>query len=90
MKKAFTMILLIIASFAVIVGVRSFRDCHAYSIKYNDKWIIGKTEQQIEQRYGRLERSEYGTPGYDLPSGDFYIIEFNSEGYAVRVYKGIR
>ena len=88
--KKLTVIGLVIVFIATIAGVRLFRDSHAHSIKYNDAWIIGKTRSQIEQRYGKLDRMEYGTLGYDLPNDSFYVIEFDDQGYAEGIYRGVK
>ena len=71
--------------------------------QYNSKWILGKTANEIIERYGEFDRAstnEYGiregaylTKGEGwLPLGDvspaeYYVIYFNSEGYACAVEK---
>ncbi len=74
---------------SAVVGAKIFRESHKYSVKYNDWWIIGRSKSEIEKKYGPLERNGFDSYGYKLPSGSFYMIEFDSNGYAQEVYRGI-
>ena len=48
-KKTLSIIVLVCALLVVCSWV-------AYKNVYSEKWIIGKTEEQIERRYGEFER----------------------------------
>lgn len=80
---------LIAVFLSAIVGAKVFRESHKYSVKYNDWWIVGRSKAEIVERYGPLERNGFDSYGYRLSSSSFYMIEFDSNGYAREVYRGI-
>lgn len=71
--------------------------------QYNAEWIIGKTADEIIERYGEFDRTmakEYGIregayltkaegrlPLGDVDPAEYYVIYFNSDGYACAVEK---
>lgn len=59
---------------------------HLHCFEYNDWWILGKTEQQIAQRYGEPKELwwERGV-GYPFTSVRYYYIVFDSNGRACEV-----
>lgn len=71
--------------------------------QYNAEWIIGKTADEIIERYGEFDRTmakEYGIregayltkaegrlPLGDVDPAEYYVIYFNSDGLACAVEK---
>ena len=70
--------------------------------QYNAEWIIGKTADEIIERYGEFDRTmakEYGiregayltkaerTGFLGIEPAEYYVIYFNSDGYACAVEK---
>ena len=72
---------------------------HQTYYKYNDWWIVGKTEEEIVERYGEFDeiwgKSKayfiYVDNGWIMPDHQhhFYHIEFDSTGIATKVYDGL-
>ena len=70
---------------------------------YNKDWILGKTADEIMERYGDFDRTttlEHGIykgayltkaegrlPLGDVDPAEYYVIYFNSDGYACAVEK---
>lgn len=69
---------------------------------YNEKWIIGKTREEIQEKYGEFDcqadympnRAHYivqesiADKYLDGPPMNRYYIVFNDKGLAEKVYKG--
>ena len=55
-KFRFVFIFFIVYALVVlwVCGTVLFRACFPYA-KYNEKWIIGKTQAEIEERYGEFD-----------------------------------
>lgn len=77
---------LMLAFIAVLALTVLFRMSHEHSALYNDWWIVGKSKEQIQQRYGDFQRSDYGRLGYKIQGKYFYGIDFDQNGYAVSVW----
>lgn len=86
-KRTKTVICICVSAICVLAVCVMLWYVMSYTLtsEYNDLWIIGKTREQIEERYGRL--TEHGRfEGYRLGSMSYYAIEFNSQGTAESVY----
>lgn len=77
---------LLLAFVAVLALTVVFRMSHGHSALYDDWWIVGKSKEQIQQRYGEFERSDLGELGYKMQGRSFYVIDFDKNGYAVSVW----
>ena len=77
---------LLLAFVAVLALTVVFRMSHGHSALYDDWWIVGKSKEQIQQRYGDFQRSEFGRLGYKIQGRSFYVIDFDKNGYAVSVW----
>jgi len=86
-----TMFLLIV----IVASVVNYYSSRVYW-KYDDKWIIGRTKEEIIERYGAFDedffreryfiykdRGLFGG-GYDT----YYYIIFDEANYAIEVYIG--
>ena len=66
---------------------------HKTYYKYNEWWIVGKSEEEIVERYGEFDKKWGKSKAYyihldnawDLPPYLYYI-EFDSAGIATKVY----
>lgn len=70
---------------------------------YNEKWIIGKTREEIQERYGEFDcKTDYNSNRahyiiaesiadkyLDGPPRDRYYILFNEDGLAEKAYKSV-
>ena len=62
--------------------------------KYDDEWIIGKTEDEIQERYGEFDIN-YGDRAYGYRTKEerndkynqYYVIYFDQYGYACAIKK---
>ncbi len=84
----------LLACFAV-----AFKCTHPTHYLYNDAWIIGKTAEQIQQRYGEYdevrgdslkgycvrEQGEGRTLKGNLRYSEYYMIYFYADGKAYKV-----
>ncbi len=95
--------IIIITALIIIIGwislVYIFEGSSAFI--YNEKWIIGKTREEIQERYGEFDCQADYMPNrahyiveesivdkyLDSPPIDRYYIVFNDEGLAEEVYK---
>ena len=72
----------IIFVLAIILFIVLFATSHSTSLKYNDWWIVGNSIQNVEQRYGKFDRTYYGVyDGTFNENGDivgYYLYEDNS------------
>lgn len=102
-KKRIIIITVSIISILTISAIGFYWYTHPTHYLYEDRWIIGKTPEQIEQRYGDFDYFDITTPplirGYsvktDQPWGDtnwpeYYMIYFdeNDKAYKVQVVEG--
>ena len=72
---------------------------HKTYYKYNEWWIVGKSEEEIVERYGEFDKSwgkskayfTYVDNGWIMPDYQehYYHIEFDSTGIATKVYDGL-
>ena len=74
---------------AVLALTVVFRMSHGHSALYDDWWIVGKSKEQIQQRYGDFQRSEFGRLGYKMQGQSFYVIDFDKNDYAVSVWSAV-
>jgi hypothetical protein len=97
-------IIVLISVIAIIVAILIFHSYHPTHWKYNDIWIIGKTSDEITDRYGEFDRQwldnqayyEIGESLSDYiwrkymggPPSKYYCILFDENGYAQKVYRG--
>lgn len=78
----------------IIIGIYVY--FHPTHYKYNDRFVIGNTYEEIQDRYGVFSHvlyyygngklstgAYYVGERYDLP--EFYIIEFDEDGIAYKV-----
>ena len=76
-------------------GTVLFRACFPYE-KYNEKWIIGKTKAEIEERYGEFDlKFDVGTYVYKVKESrrgffgtdpeEFFAVFFDENGVAYKV-----
>ena len=75
-KKTLSIIVLVCALLAVCSWV-------AYKNVYSEKWIIGKTKEQIERRYGEFDRYV----DYILHEEDGNILQQSDYGYGYFIRK---
>lgn len=71
---------------------------HPTYYKYNDWWIIGRSVEEVEKRYGFFDIEDGCRKGYFIGYDDgwvmpsflpeYYWIEFDNEGLAVEVWIG--
>jgi hypothetical protein len=74
MKKSTKLLTVVIAVFIVVVG--SFWYCHPTHYRYNDRFIIGSTIEQIEEKYGEMYR--WYNPDEELePIGLYHVKKVN-------------
>ncbi len=74
MKKPTKLLIVVIAVFVVAIG--SFWYCHPTHYRYNDRFIIGSTIEQIEEKYGEMYR--WYNPDDELePIGLYHIKKVN-------------
>ena len=83
-KKCFFMFVAIACICAIIVMLW-FCVSHTLSVRYNDLWIIGKTKEEIQNRYGEFDENGDNL-GYRLGSLDFYVIDFDERGVAQSIF----
>ena len=80
-KKTLSIIVLVCALLAVCSWV-------AYKNVYSEKWIVGKTKEQIERRYGELER--YVDFVVDEEDGNILQQIDYGYGYFIRKLGGVK
>lgn len=61
-----------------ILGAGLWWTAHPTHYKYNDRFILGSTPQEIEERYGNFFRRSYGVNG-QLGAGEYLIREDTPE-----------
>lgn len=76
-----------------------FLASHQTYYKYNDWWIVGKTEEEIVERYGEFDMCWgsskayfiYVDNGWVMPDHQphYYYIEFDDAGIATEVYESL-
>lgn len=69
---------------------------HSTYYKYNDWWIVGRSKEEIRERYGEFDISCGRARGYYIYYDDkmimpdqlehYYWIEFDENGAAKKVY----
>ncbi len=84
----------IVLSLLIIILSHSFTYylTHPQSFKYNDLWIYGKTKEVIEYKYGKMSswnsytvNKDKRKTGFPLIVNRYYIIEFDSNGFATKI-----
>lgn len=97
-KISLITVLIIVISWILLVY--TFEGSSAFI--YNEKWIIGKTREEIQERYGDFDCQADYNPNrahyiveesivdkcLDSPEINRYFIVFNDDGLAEKVYKG--
>ena len=100
-KKKWIIIGTILLLMVTIISVMSYYASRVHW-KYNDKWIIGQTKEEIIERYGEFDRDFSNTyKGYFLYRDDksfmglsgngvnmYYYIIFDENDIAIKVYVG--
>lgn len=91
--KKIGIVIILIAVFLLYVS------SHSTYYKYNDWWIIGKTADEIEARYGEFdevhgEQASYLIEGFYFefdPDGmdEYYYIVFDNKGIAKYVFVSV-
>ena len=96
-------IIVLISVIAIIVAILIFHSYHPTYWKYNDIWIIGKTSDEITDRYGEFDTWWGNAKAYEIgeslddyiwrkymggPPYKYYCIRFDENGYAQKVYRG--
>ena len=96
-KKNTAIIIAVIASFIIFTIFYATRE------NYSEDWIIGKSRNEIEDRYGKFDLNFERIVAYELPEdhldsvwtyymgGDpvkYYYIRFDENGLAKEVYIG--
>ena len=97
-QKKIVIISAIIVTLVIICAV-----FYAAREKYSENWIIGKSRDEIEERYGEFDLNFNSIAAYKLPEdpldsiwsyymgGDpvnYYYIKFNEKGAAEETYTG--
>ena len=74
-KFRFVFIFFIVYALVVLLacGTVLFRACFPYA-KYNEKWIIGKTQAEIEERYGEFDLK------FDVATYVYKVKELRAKG----------
>ncbi len=70
-----------------MVAIGSFWYCHPTHYRYNDRFIIGSTIEQIEEKYGAFDVADY-TEKDELYYGAYLVKETDEYGNPP-VYYGI-
>ena len=98
MRRIIPFLLILMLLFAACTPKR-YDESNIHEL-YDSDWIIGKTAEQIQDKYGRFD-DEYTSPTrgcYDVnehiydsfldPNNihDTYVIEFNEDGIAVNAF----
>ncbi len=88
--KIFLPILICFIMMAVGAGIYHF-NTHPNDYRYNDKFVLGNTKENIIQAYGEFDHIDInGDCGYFIhhiiPSEISYVIEFNDKEIATDVY----
>lgn len=93
MKKT---LVIIIAVIAVLSAVISYFCFHPTFYKYNDAWIIGRSIDEVEERYGEFDLDWDYRKGYYIYNDDrgflpdgldhYYYMEYDENGIVYEVY----
>lgn len=89
---------------AVLLAVSVlFIDAHSTCIRYNDRWIVGRTVSEVESFYGEFDTGSFkpgqsGRVGYYIYTDNgpvmpdhldhYYYIEYDRNGVVHNVYDG--
>jgi len=90
-KKIFKIKLIVIFIVILYMAIMFFRT-HSTFYKYNDQWIIGRTQEEIEAMYGEFTYKEDDKAAYymymfkdmfsDIESPCYYVVFFDEIGRA--------
>lgn len=70
----FIVAVLFIIGFGIALGMyKNFRKTHSTHYKYNDSWIIGKTLEEIQERYGEFDLKLDTKKAYYVGAEDYGI-----------------
>ncbi len=95
-KKAIVIIVITIIITFTIVPAGVYWYNHPTHYLYNDRWIIGKSASEIEEKYGEFEKHFSNSSGYcvkpsridwwgDATWPEYYMIYFDENGIAYKV-----
>ena len=96
-KQKKTVIILAI----IIISIIIFAVFNVTSTKLSENWIIGRSSNEIEERYGEFDLNFENKSAYEIPEDffdrvwryfmggtpiNYYYIEFDENGMAEKVY----
>jgi len=73
-KKISKRIIIFILIFILLIGIVIFRMSHNIYYKYNDWWVIGRTQEEIEERYGEFDIKDEESAKYFMYIYSDYIL----------------
>lgn len=92
--------IIFIAVVIICIAITFILASHSTYYKYNDWWIIGKTYDQVEERYGEFEITFGTCRGYYIGDDDgsimptyqplYYWMEIDENGIIIKVYVATR
>ncbi len=78
----------VVALPVLLAGIIAYCVIFPTDFPYADPWVLGKTKEEIIEVYGEPEYNEdklaYPTE-YGVLDMEYYVIEFDKEGRAIRV-----
>ena len=88
-KKIWKWCASILLSLVFVVSLL-FWASHTIDYRYNDWWVMGKSREQIIEKYGEFDQflmKEKDCVYYGIGHFRYYVIHFNEDGYADSVFK---
>ena len=99
MNRRKKVIIISIVGLIIIAGLSLwwFFNTHATYYKYNDKWIIGRNINEVEEKYGKFDEDHksFNVKGYYAYKSSFimpskaptyYWMEYDKNGIVVKVF----
>ena len=92
---------LIAVQIAITVPVSLYTALHSTHYKYNNWWIVGRSTEEVETRYGEFDIRVGNRVGYYLYTGNrvpimsdstpcYYYMEFDENNIVRQVYKCVQ